>query len=59
MKQYRGTTHRIWDPTEDATMNDEVLRSHEPRKRNLSNEIYNYAYAFVLDNVACLETWRL
>jgi len=58
MKEYRGTTHRVWDTTEDATMYDEVLRSHEPRKRTMSNEFRNYAHAFVLDNASSLDNWR-
>jgi len=29
MKQYRGTTQRVWDAMEDPTMNNEVLSLHE------------------------------
>jgi len=58
MKQYRGTSHRVWDANKDATMNDEVLWSHQHVKRKMSNEFWNYAHAFVLDNAASVETWR-
>jgi len=58
MKQYRGTTHRVWDAEEDVTMNDEVLRSNEQRKRKLSDDVRNYAHAFVLDNAESLQPWR-
>lgn len=58
MKQYQGTAHRVWDADEDATMNDEVLRSHNRMKRKMSNEVRNYAHAFVLDNASSLENWR-
>lgn len=58
MKQYRGTTHRIWDPMEDARMNDEVLSCQQHKKRKMSDEVRNYAHAFVLDNAACLIPWR-
>lgn len=58
MRQYRGTTHRIWDPTEDATMNDEILRSNCQQKRRMSDDFRSHAHAFILDNVDCLEEWR-
>jgi len=32
MKQYKVTTQRVWDATEDATMNDEVLSTHDSKK---------------------------
>lgn len=58
MKQYRGTTHRVWDSMEEAIMNDEVLPANEPRKRKLSQEVRAHAHSFVLENAACVEPWR-
>jgi hypothetical protein len=55
--QYRGTSQRVWDPDEDATMNDEILCANCQKKRKMSYEFRNYAHAFVLDNTACLEEW--
>ena len=58
MHQYRGTTHRVWDAEEDATMNDEILRCNSQQKRKMSDEFRNYAHAFVLDNASSLERCR-
>ena len=58
MKKYSATTRRVWDPNEDATMNDEVLRPNEHRRRRMSDEVCGYAHAFVTDNAPCLEPWR-
>ena len=58
MKQYWGTSQRVWDAMEDVTMNDEVLSPHESKKRKMSTEMRSYAHAFVLDNAACLQSWR-
>jgi len=57
MQQYKGTMHRVWDPNEEATMTNEILRSNFHRKRKMFDEFRNFAHAFVLDNAACLETW--
>jgi len=54
MKQYRGTTQRVWDAMEDATMNNEVLSAHDSRKRKMSQEMRSYVYAFVLENAPSL-----
>jgi len=35
MKQYRGTTQRVWDAMEDAIMNDEFLLVYEGKKRKM------------------------
>jgi len=43
---------------EDATMNDEVLSNSEGRKWKMSEEMQNYAHAFVLNNASCLQMWR-
>jgi len=43
---------------EDATMNGEVLRTKESKKRVMSNDSRNYVHTFILDNAACLEEWR-
>jgi len=58
MKQYRGTTQYIWDPMEDARMNNKVLQSNDHMKRRMSDDVSNYAHAFVLNNVAYLQTWQ-
>lgn len=58
MRQYKGTSHRVWDANEEAIMNDEILRSNSQRKRKMSDEFRRYAHAFVLDNAAKLEQWR-
>ena len=58
MKQHRATTHRVWDPNEDAIINDEVLRQNEHRRRRMSDEVRGHAHAFVIDNAPCLEPWR-
>jgi len=58
MKQYKGTTHRVWDAVEDAIMNDEVLPTHDSKKRKMSEEMRNHAHVFVLENAACLQPWR-
>lgn len=58
MKQYKGTTHRIWDPTEEPAMNDEILTGNEHRKRKMSDEMRGHAHAFVIDNAPCVEPWR-
>ena len=57
MKRHRTTTHRVWDPNENAIMNDEVLRRNEHTMRKMSNEVRSYAHAFVIDNAPCLELW--
>jgi len=56
MKQYHGTMQHVWDATEDPTMNDEIIPTNESKRRKLSQEMCSYAHAFVLDNVACLQT---
>jgi len=58
MKQYRGTTHQVWDSMEDAIMNDEVLPANKPRKRKLSQEVRTYAHSFVQKNAVCVQPWR-
>jgi hypothetical protein len=58
MHQYRGSTHRVWDVEEDATMNDEILRGNSQQKRKMSDEFRDYAHAFVLDNAQSLEGRR-
>ena len=58
MRQYRGTVHQVWDPQEEAIIADEILCSNSQRKRKMSNQFREYAHAFVLDNVACLDEWR-
>ena len=58
MKRHRATTHHVWDPNEDATMNDEVLRQNEHTMRKISDEVHAHAHAFVIDNAPCLEPWR-
>jgi hypothetical protein len=58
MKRHRATTHCVWDPNEDATMNDEVLRRNEHTMRKMSDEVRSHAHAFVIDNAPCLEPWR-
>ena len=58
MKRQRATTHRVWDPNEDAIMNDEVLRRNEYTKRRMSDEVRGYAHEFVIDNAPCLEALR-
>lgn len=58
MKRHTATTHRVWDPNEEATMNDEILRVNEHRKRRMSDEVRGYAHAFVIDNAPCLEPLR-
>ena len=59
MKRHtRATTHHVWDPNEDATMNDEVLRQNEYTMRKMFDEVRAYAHAFVIDNAPCLELWR-
>jgi hypothetical protein len=32
MQRHSATTHRVWDPNEDAIMNDEILRLNEHSK---------------------------
>jgi len=58
MKQYRGTTQRVWDAMEDATMNDEVLSAHDSKKRKLSEEMRSFVHAFILENAPSLQQWR-
>jgi hypothetical protein len=58
MKDFRGTQHRVWDAEEDPIMNDEVIRSKAPKKRPMSDELRLLVHAFVIDNAACLESWR-
>ena len=58
MQRHRSTTHRVWDPSEDAKMNDEILRLNEHLKRRMSDEVRAHAHAFVIDNAPCLEPWR-
>ena len=58
MKQHRATTHRIWDPNEDATINNEVLRQNEHRRRRMSDKVRGHAHAFVINNAPCLEPWQ-
>ena len=58
MKRYRATTHRVWDPNEDATMNDEMLWRNEHAMRRMSDEVRAYAHAVVIDNAPCLEPWQ-
>ena len=36
MKQHKATTHCVWDPNEDATMNDKVLQQNEHRRRGVA-----------------------
>jgi len=54
MKQYKGTTQRVWDVMEDATMNDEVLSAHDSKKRKMSQEMRSYVHVFVLENAPAL-----
>ena len=58
MQRHSATTHRVWDPNEDAIMNDEILRLNEHSKRRMSDDVRGYAHAFVIDNAPCLEPWR-
>jgi len=58
MKQYRGTTQRVWDAMEDAMMNDEVLSAYDSRKRKMSEEMRSYVHASVLENAPSLQPWR-
>ena len=58
MKQYKVTTHRVWDPTEEPAMNDKILTRNEHTKRKMSDEMCGYAHAFVIDNAPCLEPWQ-
>jgi len=58
MKQYRGTTQRVWDSKEEAIRNDEVLPLHQSKKQKMFEEMHTYAHAILLDNAACLEAWR-
>ena len=57
MKRHKATTHRVWDPNEDAAMNDEVLRRNKYTMCIMSNEVRAYAHAFVIENAPCLELW--
>ena len=54
MKQHRATTHHVWDPNEDATMNDEVLQQNEHKRRRMADEVHKHTHAFVIDNAP----WR-
>lgn len=58
MRNYRGTTHRVWDPEEEPIMNDEILRNNSQKRKKMSTEFRNYVHAFVLDNTSTLEVLR-
>lgn len=58
MKEYKATTHRVWDPTEELAMNDEILTGKDHTKRKMSDEMRLHAHAFVIDNAPCVQPWR-
>jgi hypothetical protein len=44
MKRYRVTIHCVWDPNEDATMSDKILRQNKHTMRRMFDKVRAYAH---------------